>query len=779
MIAPETPSGHSLDVSGSDFATDLTEHLRKFGRNDAYVAHRLVAVHDEQLFVCVNTSPPQVRVLNLRQWKKALNKADDVAGAIKQVHHTVLRTFDYDFAVRQIELNESGKMLAVAGDHEVFVVILPVAMKNPKDTSVVNCKSLRIGPLQHGTDISAHVVKLSWHPLAENKSHLVVLSSDGHLRMYNVGKEPEEPEQQFHFLDPDFDPANDSNATSAQSRTFTDDTDDSRMAGFCFGKGSAAGWEPMTVYGVATNGDIYSICPVVPLRSSFTSEQIEDLRASLESGTAYDEDNPTYEGVQAYWRTRWVQDLLNAAEWELEHGDHLPGEEMFTIDIPRTTAHLLIERRGPYAFLPAADAAVDCGDVNDIVSLDARSLNVLVVAYDSGNVLVCSEIDPPQPRWMLRKLEEEAASPQLALHEVIDLNISNVKSRPRRTAVVLYPDSRFSDVFYCYHSLGAHRVDLHAWAETVDQEVVASANVRWLLHTQLPENDSFVGFAVVSEVYVGYSYLAITSSLQAHAHTLPLRRTPRSLRPRKSGTATQDLYEPALKSPPYEIPAELAYIGNRPLPKLAGAASKTYPEFINDESLALFVDQTKAYRTDLTTLFNAGEQLRERFERQRTEIQLQAACLQKVAEIANRFNADLAELRIARIQQNQQYLAQKADVILQMLVDYTQPQLSRKEKQYKEEVEELKKIVDNKFKPIQRDLNNQRQLLEGQRQIKELNKKYLAGNQASEELGSNQKIRIRAALDEILGVLAQCHKQAATLQRMEYSIRQRLGMPIG
>ena len=118
---------------------------------------------------------------------------------------------------------------------------------------------------------------------------------------------------------------------------------------------------------------------------------------------------------------------------------------------------------------------------------------------------------------------------------------------------------------------------------------------------------------MISEVYVGYSYLALTSSLQAHAHTLPLRRVLRSIRPKTAGSTTQSLYESALKSPPYEIPAELAKVGNRLFPNLAAAGTKTYPEFINDESLALFVDQTKAYRTDLTMLFNAGEQLRERY----------------------------------------------------------------------------------------------------------------------------------------------------------------------
>ena len=78
-------------------------------------------------------------------------------------------------------------------------------------------------------------------------------------------------------------------------------------------------------------------------------------------------------------------------------------------------------------------------------------------------------------------------TPQLALHEVIDLNISNAKTRPKRTAVVLYHDTRFSAIFYCYHSVGAHRIDLHTWAEALEQGSVASADVRWLLHIQVPE----------------------------------------------------------------------------------------------------------------------------------------------------------------------------------------------------------------------------------------------------------------------------------------------------
>ncbi|KAI8802273.1 hypothetical protein BJ742DRAFT_544921 [Cladochytrium replicatum] len=46
------------------------------------------------------------------------------------------------------------------------------------------------------------IAKIAWHPLSENQSHLIVLSSDGALRMYNVVLVPDEPEFEYFTVPP-------------------------------------------------------------------------------------------------------------------------------------------------------------------------------------------------------------------------------------------------------------------------------------------------------------------------------------------------------------------------------------------------------------------------------------------------------------------------------------------------------------------------------------------------------------------------------------------------
>ncbi|KAJ3044895.1 hypothetical protein HDV00_000177 [Rhizophlyctis rosea] len=779
VIAPE-PSGHSLDVPGSDLDTELD--LKNFSLKDAHVSHRLMAINDGRLFVCVNTTPPQLRVLNLRQWKKVVGESEDVREARRRLKYTVLKAFDYDFTVRQIELNETGKMLAVIGDHDVHVVILPISIRNHERATPVSCKHMNIGPLHHGSNRSARVSKVLWHPLAELNAHLVVLSSDGYLRMYNVAKNPEEPEQVFHFLDSFYDYEAQPQAPIHRPNTFAADAEQREVVSFCFGSGSVSGWELLTAYGVTRSGEVYSICPVMPNRSSFTSEQLDDLQATLQE-PADEQDEQTYAGVHAYWRERWVKELLQP-----ESLSGLPGEDVYVANRPTATARLSVERRGPYALHPSVDAKTDTEDASDILSLDVRSLNTLVIAHDSGIIRVCTELDSAEPRWGLQRFELPTKLPQLALHEQLDLNIDSGlqnagdKVRFDRNTSTLHADPKYPDVFYCYHSVGAHRIDLHAWAETLGSDSLGEAEFTWILHTPSPDaNTAVVGFAIINEVYLGYSFIASTSSLQARTHTLPVRlnRLPSTVS-RKVNASERSLYEPVLKPPAYEIPAALATAGGSAsgrqlsvkLP--ANIAHKTYPDFINDESLTAFTDQTKAFRKEMTMLFNAGEQLRERFGQQQAEVQKQASCLQLVSNLIKGLKSDNVEARITKAQQKHKFLAAKADLILQILVEQTQPELSQEELKYMEEVKDLNKTYEQTFQPMLNKMRKQKELLKGQRELKKLDDRE--NPPVQEELGSDQQERISNALEEIYGVLAHNMKQVERLQRMESSIRQRMGL---
>lgn len=176
-----------------------------------------------------------------------------------------------------------------------------------------------VGPFYH-TRSSETIAKVAFHPWGIDDSTLLVLTSDGLLREYDILQDPEEPTQVIDFSqvhgDSSLPPAGlaplrgvryglnsstprrrerTSSATPTRRRsrsrsrsrsrtrsvsraisshglngktstggTFGDRDDTStRAAAFCFGKGNAD-WSPFTLYCLMQNGDLYCVCPYLP-----------------------------------------------------------------------------------------------------------------------------------------------------------------------------------------------------------------------------------------------------------------------------------------------------------------------------------------------------------------------------------------------------------------------------------------------------------------------------------------------------------------------------------
>lgn len=83
--------------------------------------------------------------------------------------------------MKQIELNETGRYLAVVGEYDVAVVILPRVVWSDNKREVVQTTSWSLGTVFHSP-----VSKVHWHPLSEKQAHLMVLSLDGALRYAGV-----------------------------------------------------------------------------------------------------------------------------------------------------------------------------------------------------------------------------------------------------------------------------------------------------------------------------------------------------------------------------------------------------------------------------------------------------------------------------------------------------------------------------------------------------------------------------------------------------------------
>ncbi|KAJ3059283.1 hypothetical protein HDU99_006417, partial [Rhizoclosmatium hyalinum] len=148
--------------------------------------------------VTASTSESVVRLLNLARVKKS---AENSKAAIQELSPGV------PFEVKSLALSSNGKLLALAGEFHVAVMVLPPSLKysaalKTSETlqTVREVKLHTIGDVYHSQN-SSPIAKVAWHPLSESHCHLVVLTADGILRMYDMSSDPSEPEQVAYFSD--------------------------------------------------------------------------------------------------------------------------------------------------------------------------------------------------------------------------------------------------------------------------------------------------------------------------------------------------------------------------------------------------------------------------------------------------------------------------------------------------------------------------------------------------------------------------------------------------
>ncbi|KAJ3022964.1 hypothetical protein HKX48_004722 [Thoreauomyces humboldtii] len=172
MIAAEGPgSEHILDVSSLDLGDKET--VRRPIRKS------LVVVHEGLVYVCLHFgSSSRIRIVNLRKWKGLMDETgDDVKEALQDADYKELRLVEVDFVVEQMELNGTGRHLALKGTKDVAIVVLPrIIWTDRVQREVISATSWRLDLTSH-----AEVAKVLWHHLSEKQIHLMVLTTDGVL----------------------------------------------------------------------------------------------------------------------------------------------------------------------------------------------------------------------------------------------------------------------------------------------------------------------------------------------------------------------------------------------------------------------------------------------------------------------------------------------------------------------------------------------------------------------------------------------------------------------
>ncbi|EDO39277.1 predicted protein, partial [Nematostella vectensis] len=165
-------------------------------RAEASISRNVVVERDGEIFVW---SPSRSHVLtaNLKNLKFENERATKF--------QTLLCTTAPVFNVSSLQFSITGKYLALIGERGITVLEVPqrwgrfAEYEGGSDT--VNCRTILVDERFFSTHHKAMVLQASWHPESPVDGHLVVLTSDNRLRIYNILK-PDTPEQIINLADP-------------------------------------------------------------------------------------------------------------------------------------------------------------------------------------------------------------------------------------------------------------------------------------------------------------------------------------------------------------------------------------------------------------------------------------------------------------------------------------------------------------------------------------------------------------------------------------------------
>ncbi|KAJ3162165.1 hypothetical protein HDU88_007085 [Geranomyces variabilis] len=805
---------HNINVA----RIDLGSTLQYLPSPPSHRRESLIAVYEGLAVICLNAttstatgtssstsssaqSAPRLRLVNLRRWKGLLDETnDDLDVALQAADYKELDVPNVKFRVKQIELNTTGRHLALVGDTDVAIVVLPRAIwSDQRHTEVIKVSSWLLGFRRF-----TQVVKVQWHPLSEKHVHLMVLSVDGTLGLHDVTAGQNSLEKSYYFFG-----SSHGSAPTNRSGMFGPDLDEEDFVSFCTARNDGK-WGSMTVYGVTRSGDLYSLCPVVPKRSIMTQERLEQMRREALATRAEQGALGAYSQTQAYWQATMIDELLLESRRALES---LPGEPL-SLTIPRTAISLKTKARGPHLFRPTADVSVDFDEACDITTLSAEvpGTDVVVLSFRSGMVRVCVDVEGPRPLWHIEKqpINEEAALPILLVVEDIDLGLSpDAKTIPTS----LVPDPRHAHIVYAYHAHGVHCINVEpvlCGLETLAGSAEAKEVVGSKLQTELDhENGSevnllistegagasgdaaVIGFAVITETSLGYSYVLMTSLPQLYGDALavPIKyrggSASSSAAPTKTTTApasnttttASTSYVPVLEAPLYQIPAVMRKQAPTIKPEdAAGTLPLNVPlsSFSTAPPLLAFFEHIKARRGDLLDRHFAVLDLERRVTHQQVEMKKQQSALQLWEDLIDK----QADAQIAALQHKleelrvKEYLHRKRlGITLQILMDETQP-LTDAEKRWIKELGALQRAFDDKMRPFMTKIESQLAALHARRDTLQRERNVQYASARAPDLGEQQRRRIDAALKQEYDLLVVAVQKVERLKDAARKVQQ-------
>src|SRR5579859_626063 len=204
--------------------------------------------------------------------------------------------------------NQYGTHLALVGQNDVAVVSFPrlgltslikAETIPPKYLSFLckaDCRIISIGKAIYGSNNS--IRKVSFHPHSKHDNTLVVLSSDSHLRVFELSLSPHIPEQDIPLF-------------PSTKRGYTVDFDIPVPISFTFCQGDA--WLSWTILILTRDGDVYFLTPIMPTKCVLSRTSVTRMKAIIffrAEQARQTEECTTAERETVLNQTRWISDIL-------------------------------------------------------------------------------------------------------------------------------------------------------------------------------------------------------------------------------------------------------------------------------------------------------------------------------------------------------------------------------------------------------------------------------------------------------------------------------------
>lgn len=357
-----------------------------------------------------------------------------------------------------------------------------------------------------------------------------------------------------------------------------------------------------------------------------------------------------------------------------------------------------------------------------------EGMAVLGVVFDDGKVDLLLEVEKMEALWV-GSSESTRSNPTLAVYETIDLGLSASVSPISPVDPSFFIDPLYEDSIYVFHSQGVHCLLLQRWLGALGEalrvkddtaraveldrffgrglqtEVVAVVDT---VSDEDSTSASIHGLTLISDVYLSYSLLALTSSLQLVALPQSLRifsppspkLAPISLSSNTTTSATSkssssSAYISLLSQTPFTIPPLLANRSGLPSQPYHQAPGTSAPlTEITPALLRTLGKSVESLRADIRETIRAGSTVQGRLDLQIKELERQLDKLADVTELVRGIQGEKGlGARVERVLDVQGELIGRMDKVLQRLMDRHQPVLSEHERKWFEELGRLEKDV--------------------------------------------------------------------------------------